>query len=95
MASVEASFSSVSNEMTRAYQELREDSQGITTQVSLTRGQLQDQELNLVKNKEDIQVISKQLVEVEEAIEAIDSHRRQINQRLIEIQESTQLQYPN
>ena len=95
MASVEASFSSVSNEMTRAYQELREDSQGITTQVSLTRGQLQDQELNLVKNKEDIQVISKQLVEVEEAIEAIDSHRRQINQRLIEIQESTQLQFPN
>ena len=48
-----------------------------------------------MKNKEDIQIISKQLVEVEEAIEAIDSHRRQINQRLIEIQESIQLQYPN
>lgn len=91
VAAVEAGFTSVSDEMSRAFKELRQDSQGITTQVSLARGQLQDQELNLVKNKEDIQTISEKLVEVEEAIDAIDSHRRQINQRLVEIQDSIRL----
>ena len=91
VAAVEADFISVSDEMSRAYKDLRQDSQGITTQVSLARGQLQDQEMNLIKNKEDIQIISEKLVEVEEAIDAIDSHRRQINQRLVEIQDSIRL----
>ena len=91
VAAVEADFISLSDEMSRAYKDLRQDSQGITTQVSLARGQLQDQEMNLIKNKEDIQIINEKLVEVEEAIDAIDSHRRQINQRLVEIQDSIRL----
>ncbi|MFL2528686.1 MAG: hypothetical protein ACJ0Q6_03215 [Candidatus Azotimanducaceae bacterium] len=90
--SVEASFKSVSDEMTRANQELREDTQGMTTQISLVRGQVQDQETNLLQNEKDIQRINNQLVEIEEAIDAIDNHRRQINQRIVEMQNLIQSQ---
>ena len=92
VVSAEAGFNSISDEMTRANQELREDKQGMTTQISLIRGHVQDQETNLLQNEKDIQRINNQLVEIEEAIDAIDNHRRQINQRILEMQNLIQSQ---
>jgi len=55
------------------------------TTLSLVRGQVQDQAVQSEAQKRSIATINKQLKDVEQAINAIDRYRQQVNQQLIEL----------
>ena len=89
---VKSNFQTLSDEMTLVKQNLQDDSEEITTQVALVRGQVEDQATVVEANRRNATALTKQLVEVQEAIDVIDAYRRQINQRLIEIQSEIRTQ---
>jgi chromosome segregation ATPase len=89
---VKSNFQTLSDEMTRVKQNLQDDSEEITTQVALVRGQVEDQAIVVEANRRNATTLTKQLVEVQEAIDVIDAYRRQINQRLIEMQSEIRTQ---
>jgi len=62
------------------------DSDELKTTVSLVRGQVEDQADQSEAQKRSIATINRQLKVVEEAIDAIDRYRQQVNQQLIELQ---------
>ena len=92
--SVESRFTSLSHDVARTHQELREDSEEMTTQVALIEGQVQDQSSNVTRNSRDIDSLNKELSEAQEAIDVIDNYRRQINQRIGDLQKHIQAQAP-
>ena len=66
----------------------------MTTQVALIEGQVQDQSSNVTRNSRDIDSLNKELSEAQEAIDVIDNYRRQINQRIGDLQKHIQAQAP-
>ena len=92
LRSVESRFTSLSNDVARTQEELREDSEEMTTQVALIRGQVQDQSSSVTRNKRNIDSLNKDISEAQEAIDVIDSYRRQINQRIVDLQKQIQAQ---
>ena len=92
--SVESRFTSLLDDVARTQQELRDDSEEMTTQVALIRGQVQDQFSNVTRNSRNIDSLNKELSEAQEAIDAIDTYRRQINLRIVDLQKQIQVQAP-
>lgn len=90
--SVKSNFQILSDEMARVKRNLQDDSEEITTQVALVRGQVEDQAVVVEANRRNATALSKELVDVQEAIDVIDAYRRQINQRLIEMQSQIRTQ---
>ena len=90
--SVESRFTSLLDDVARTQQELRDDSEEMTTQVALIRGQVQDQFSNVTRNSRNIDSIKKELSEAQEAIDAIDTYRRQINLLIVDLQKQIQAQ---
>jgi len=70
------------------------DRDELKTTVSLVRGQVEDQADQSEAQKRSIATINRQLKEVEEAIDAIDRYRQQVNQRLIELQNAQTTSVP-
>lgn len=61
------------------------ESDELKTTVGLVRGQVENQADQAEAQKRSIATINQQLKEVEEAIDAIDRYRQQVNQQLIEL----------
>jgi chromosome segregation ATPase len=80
------SFNKLSSDMIEVRQGLAIENEETTTQVSMVRGQVQDQSVQVEGNKRDISILSNQMKEAQEAIDVIDQYRKQINQRLIDMQ---------
>ena len=89
---VKSNFQTLSDEMSGVQQNLQDDAEEITTQVALVRGQVEDQAVVVEANRRNATALTKQLVEVQEAIDVIDAYRRQINQRLIDLQSEIRTQ---
>ncbi len=70
--------------------DLLADNEELITQIALLRGQVQDQAVVQEANKRNLAALTKQVKDTEDAIKAIDQHRRQVNQRLIELQSQLQ-----
>ena len=87
---IEARFNTLSTEMLRLKQDVQGDNEDMTTQVALMRGQTQDQAVIVEGNRRTIASLSEQLTDAQEAIDVIDRYRRQINQRLVDLQEQLQ-----
>ena len=81
--------------MTQVKQDLVDDNEEMTTQVSLVKGQVQDQSVRVEGNRREISILVNQMKVVQEAIDVIDQYRRQINQRLRDLQEQIQDQPPS
>ncbi|XOV87336.1 MAG: hypothetical protein ACFHX7_20670 [Pseudomonadota bacterium] len=90
MTTVTNDFNKFSQEMAELRQGLLTDNQEMTTQVSLVRGQIQDQAVVVEGTRRNLAVIEQKMKGVEEAIDVIDRYRQQINQRLIDLQEQVQ-----
>jgi chromosome segregation ATPase len=89
---VKSNFQTLSDEMSGVKQNLQDDAEEITTQVALVRGQVEDQAVVVEANRRNATALTKQLVEVQEAIDVIDAYRRQINQRLTDLQSQIRTQ---
>ena len=89
------SFNKLSSNMTEVRQGLLIENEETTTQMSMVRGQVQDQSVQVEGNKRDISILSKQVKEAQEAINVIDQYRKQVNQQLIDLQGQIQDQSAN
>ena len=81
--------------MSEVRQGLLIENEETTTQMSMVRGQVQDQSVQVEGNKREISSLARQMKDAEEAIDVIDQYRRQINQRLIDMQGQIQDQSAN
>jgi chromosome segregation ATPase len=88
-------FDLLSKSMTEVKQDLIEDNEEVVTEVSLVRGQVQDQSVQVEGNRREISILANQMKEAQEAIDVIDRYRRQINQRLTDLQGQIQDQPPS
>ena len=95
VGSVVEKFNNLSTDMTQVKQDLVDDNEEMTTQVSLVKGQVQDQSVRVEGNRREISILVNQMKVVQEAIDVIDQYRRQINQRLRDLQEQIQDQPPS
>jgi len=80
-------------EMSRQYKELfdgfsvlrdglLQDNQELITEIALLRSQVQDQAIIQEANQRNLNSLSKQIKDVNEAINSIDQHRKQLAQKL-------------
>lgn len=95
VGSVVEKFNNLSTDMTQVKQDLVDDNEEMTTQVSLVKGQVQDQSVQVEGNRREISILVNQMKVVQEAIDVIDQYRRQINQRLRDLQGQIQDQPPS
>lgn len=84
------SFNKLATEMTTLRDNLVDDNQEMSTQISMLRGQVEDQAVQVESQSRSIASLNKQMNENQEAIKAIDRYRQQINQRLRELQAQVQ-----
>ena len=89
------SFNKLSSDMTEVRHGMSIENEETTTQVSMVRGQVQDQSVQVEGNKREISILSNQMKETQEAIDVIDQYRKQVNQRLIDLQGQIQDQSAN
>ena len=69
---------------------LLKDNEELLTEIALLRGQVQNQAVVQEASKRKINSLSQQVKETEEAIDSIDQHRRQISQKLADLQSQIQ-----
>lgn len=90
ISEIVTSFNKLATEMTTLRDNLVDDNQEMSTQVSILQGQVEDQAVQVESHSRSIASLDKQMDENQEAIEAIDRYRQQINQRLRELQAQVQ-----
>ena len=79
-------FDELVADIVRVRQTLTDDNEDMTTQVSLVRGQVQDQADFVEANKRNLSTLQKRVKTTEEAIDVIDRYRAQVNKRLVDLQ---------
>jgi chromosome segregation ATPase len=85
MSSVTTGFERFSKEMNDVREELLSDNQEVVTQVSLVRGEIQDQATVLEKNRRDLAALQQRMERVNEDISTFDRYRQQVNADLREL----------
>jgi chromosome segregation ATPase len=86
-------FEVLDKDMKKLHKTLSDESAELVTQITLVRGQVQDQVVELKGVARQLSLLSGRQKTTEEAIEAIDEHRRQLNMKISELQnEIRQLQ---
>lgn len=90
VSEVVTSFNKLAREMTSLRDDLVNQNQEMSTQVSMLQGQVEDQADRMESNSRSIASLDKQVEKNQESIEAIDRYRQQINQRLRELQAQIQ-----
>ena len=79
-------FQATIDEITR----LRNGNEELITEIALLRGQIQDQAVAQEASRRNINSLTQQLKETEDAIASIDQHRRQLSQKINELQSQIQ-----
>lgn len=74
------------NELSALREGLLQDNEELLTEIALLRGQVQDQAVAQEAIRRSINTLDKQARETGEAIQSIDRHRRQIAQKLVELE---------
>lgn len=85
MSSVTTGFERFSKEMKDVREELLSDNQEVVTQMSLVRGEIQDQATVLEKNRRDLAALQQRMERVNEDISTFDRYRQQVNADLREL----------
>lgn len=88
-------FDHLSTNMTQVKQNLIVDNDEMVTQVSLVKRQVQDNSVQVEGNRREISILVNRMKVVQEAIDVIDQYRKQINSRLIELQDQIRDQPPS
>jgi chromosome segregation ATPase len=85
-----AQFQALVTDIARVRQNLTDDNEDMTTQVSLVRSQVQDQADFVEANKRNLATLQNRVKTTEEAIDVIDKYRAQINKRLVDLKAMVQ-----
>ena len=85
------------NELSGLREGLHQDNEELITGIALLRGQVQDQAVVQGATKRNLNSLDRQVKELQAAIDSIDAHRRQISQKLNELENEPQndFQVPN
>ncbi len=86
IAQTTAQFEALIADIAGVRQTLTDDNEDMTTQVSLVRGQVQDQADLAAANKRNLTSLQNRVKTTEEAINVIDKYRAQVNKRLVDLQ---------
>jgi len=86
---VVSGFERLSKEVKAVQQNLLDDNAELVTQITLVRGQIQDQVVQTKGVHRQLTALTTKQKSIQEAIEAIDEHRRQLNKKLSDL--NTQL----
>jgi chromosome segregation ATPase len=82
---VVSGFENLSKEVKAVQQSLLNDNEELITQMTLVRGQMQDQVVEIKGVNRQLTSLTVKQKSIQEAIEVIDGHRRQINKKLSEL----------
>lgn len=83
-------YQAIQNELTGLREGLRQDNEELITEIALLRGRVQDQTVVQGATKRNLNSLDRQMKEMQAAIDSIDAHRRQISQKLNELQNNIQ-----
>ena len=83
-------YQSMLSELTALWEGVLEDNEELLTEIALLRSQVQNQAVLQEATKRNLNSMSKKISITDEAIDAIDQHRRQIAQKLVELQNRLQ-----
>ena len=83
-------YQAILNELSGLREGLRQDNEELITEIALLRGQVQDQAVVQGATKRNLNSLDRQMKEMQAAIDSIDAHRRQISQKLNELQNNIQ-----
>lgn len=84
-------YSAVMKEVTELREGLLQDNEELITEIALLRGQVQDQAVTQEAIERNINSLERQVKQTEEAIASIDEHRRQLSQKIAELQSQVRL----
>lgn len=83
-------YEAILNELSGIREGLRQDNEELITEIALLRGQVQDQAVVQGASKRNLNSLDRQVKEMQAAIDSIDAHRRQISQKLNELENNIQ-----
>lgn len=83
-------YEAILNELSGLREGLRQDNEELITEIALLRGQVQDQAVVQGASKRNLNSLDRQVKEMQAAIDSIDAHRRQISQKLNELENNIQ-----
>jgi len=83
-------YEAILNELSGLREGLRQDNEELITEIALLRGQVQDQAVVQGASKRNLNSLGRQVKEMQAAIDSIDAHRRQISQKLNELENNIQ-----
>lgn len=89
--SMSQQYSTIMTELTSLREGLLQDNEELITEIALLRGQVQDQAVVQEANARNLNALKRQMKETEEAIASIDEHRRQLTQKIAELQTQVRL----
>lgn len=83
-------YQSTLSELSALREGLLKDNEELLTEIALLRGQVQNQVVAQEASKRNLNALTRQVKSTEEAIASIDQYRRQITQKLAELQNQIQ-----
>jgi uncharacterized protein HemX len=83
-------YQAILNELSGLREGLRQDNEELITEIALLRGRVQDQTVVQGATKRNLNSLDREMKEMQAAIDSIDAHRRQISQKLNELQNNIQ-----
>jgi uncharacterized protein HemX len=83
-------YQAILNELSGLREGLRQDNEELITEIALLRGRVQDQAVVQGAAKRNLNSLDREMKEMQAAIDSIDAHRRQISQKLNELQNNIQ-----
>ena len=83
-------YQAILDELSGLREGLLQDNEELITEIALLRGQVQDQAVAQEASRRNLNSLTKQLNDINEAIDSIDQHRRQLAQKLAQQQAQIQ-----
>ena len=83
-------YQAILDELSGLREGLLQDNEELITEIALLRGQVQDQAVAQEASRRNLNSLTKQLNGIDEAIDSIDEHRRQLVQKLAQQQAQIQ-----
>ena len=90
MQEMTTQYQTIINELSGLREGLLKDNEELITEITMLRGQVQDQAVAQEASRRNMNSLTNQLNDIDEAIDSIDQHRRQLAQKLAQQQAQIQ-----
>ena len=86
VAGFRTEFTTLTKDMITVRQNIVDDTETMTTQVAMVRGQVEGQADLQENTKRTISSLNKKITELEEAVDVFDRYRRQVNKKILALE---------